>query len=57
MMRKERSGLIVKVSSTAGFLPVRFMALYTSSRHAVAGTHPASRSLVRWRIIFRHLDR
>ena len=36
-MRRERSGLIINVSSVLGFLPAPFMGLYASSKHAVEG--------------------
>ena len=36
-MRRAGSGLIVNVSSTAGFLPAPFMGLYASSKHAIEG--------------------
>src|SRR4029079_18346160 len=36
-MRRERSGLIINVSSVLGFLPAPFMGLYASSKHAVDG--------------------
>jgi NAD(P)-dependent dehydrogenase (short-subunit alcohol dehydrogenase family) len=36
-MRRERSGLIINVSSVLGFLPAPFMGLYASSKHAIEG--------------------
>lgn len=36
-MRKQRAGRIVNVSSVLGFLPAPYMALYSSSKHAVEG--------------------
>ena len=36
-MRAQRSGRIINVSSLSGFVPSPFMAVYTSTRHAVEG--------------------
>jgi len=36
-MRERRSGRIVNVSSVVGLIPVPFMALYVSSKHALEG--------------------
>jgi len=36
-MRKQRSGRIINVSSIVGLIPVPYMALYASSKHALEG--------------------
>lgn len=37
IMRRQRSGRIVNISSVVGFMPSPFSALYTSTKHAVEG--------------------
>src|SRR5437763_6867840 len=36
-MREQRSGRIINVSSIVGFIPVPYMALYATSKHALEG--------------------
>ena len=36
-MRQQRSGRIVNIGSVLGFLPMPYMALYSATKHAVAG--------------------
>ncbi|CAE6730247.1 3-phenylpropionate-dihydrodiol/cinnamic acid-dihydrodiol dehydrogenase [Paraburkholderia domus] len=36
-MRREGSGRIINIGSVLGFLPMPYMALYTATKHAVAG--------------------
>jgi len=36
-MRRQRSGRIVNIGSVLGFLPLPYMALYSATKHAVAG--------------------
>jgi NAD(P)-dependent dehydrogenase (short-subunit alcohol dehydrogenase family) len=36
-MRRQRSGRIVNIGSVLGFLPMPYMALYSATKHAVAG--------------------
>lgn len=36
-MRNQRSGRIINISSVVGFIPSRFSALYTATKHAVEG--------------------
>ena len=47
-MRRERSGLIINVSSVLGFLPAPFMGLYASSKHAVEGAFRIARPRGAW---------
>src|SRR3981081_2361637 len=37
IMRRQRSGRIVNISSVLGFIPSPFSALYTSTKHAIEG--------------------
>jgi short-subunit dehydrogenase len=37
VMRKQRAGRIVNISSVVGFIPAPFMGLYASTKHAVEG--------------------
>jgi NAD(P)-dependent dehydrogenase (short-subunit alcohol dehydrogenase family) len=36
-MRRQRSGRIINIGSVLGFLPMPYMALYSATKHAVAG--------------------
>jgi len=36
-MRQQRSGRIINIGSVLGFLPMPYMALYSATKHAVAG--------------------
>jgi short-subunit dehydrogenase len=36
-MRQKRSGRIINIGSVLGFLPMPYMALYSATKHAVAG--------------------
>lgn len=37
LMRRQRSGQIINIGSVLGFLPMPYMALYSATKHAVAG--------------------